>query len=133
MNTDDSDALPSTDDSVLLLHNPHCSKSRATLALLEQNGIAFRERRYLERPLSVEELRELGRRLERPVREWVRTGEASFAAAGVSAGADEDALLAAIAKDPALLQRPIVVRGERARIGRPPADVLDLFDGNGDA
>ena len=120
--------FPTSDDEVLLLHNPRCSKSRATAALLEERGIAFVERRYLDQPLSAAELAELARRLERPVREWIRRGEHAFRAAGLDLGADEGVLLAAIAGEPVLMERPIVVRGDRARVGRPPTEVLALFD-----
>ena len=119
-------ALPDAPDQLLLLHNPRCSKSRAARALLEQRGLPFEERRYLEEPLSADELLELRRRLDRPVAEWVRTGEAAYAEAGLDAGCDEQALLAALAAHPILLERPILVRGPRARVGRPPERVLEL-------
>jgi len=118
--------LPASDDEVLLLHNPRCSKSRATAALLLERGIAYTERRYLEDPLDASELKELRARLDRPVREWLRRGEP--AARALAPDSDEDALLAAMAREPALMERPIVVRGLRARVGRPPTDVLALFE-----
>lgn len=119
--------LPSSDDEILLLHNPRCSKSRATLALLEERGVDFETRLYLEDPLDEAELRELGRRLGRPVIEFTRTKQAEFAAASLAKDTDEDALLAAMAETPILMERPVVVRGERAAIGRPPEDVLALL------
>jgi len=120
--------LPSSDEEVLLLHNPSCSKSRATAALLAEKGIAFTERRYLEEPLSTLELKDLGQRLERPVREWIRQGEKAFAGAGLDVGADEGVLLDALADEPILMERPIVIRGKHARVGRPPTAVLELFE-----
>ena len=114
-------------DRLVLLHNPRCSKSRAARALLEERGVDFEERRYLEEPLSREELLELRERLGRPVREWVRKGEAAYAEAGLSASADEPALLDAIAAHPILLERPIAIRAGRAIVGRPPEQVLDLL------
>lgn len=117
--------LPPSDTEILLLHNPKCSKSRAARALLEERGVAFVERRYLEEPLSREELQELGRRLDRPVREWLRAKEAREA--GVDPGADETALLDAMASRPILMERPILVRGARAVVGRPPEKVLELL------
>jgi arsenate reductase len=113
-------------DSLVLLHNPRCSKSRAAHALLSERGIAFAERRYLEDPLSRAELASLRERLGRPAREWVRTGEAAFADAGLDAGSDDAALLDAMVRHPALIERPILVRGARAVVGRPPERVLDL-------
>ena len=120
--------LPTRDDDVVLLHNPRCSKSRATRALLEERGIAFGERLYLEDPLSRAELADLRRRLGRAPREWVRAGESVFGETGLTQDASEDELLDAIAAHPILMERPIVVRGDRAALGRPPERVLALFD-----
>ena len=119
--------LPS-DDTIVLLHNPRCSKSRATLALLEERNVAFVERRYLEEPLSIEELEDLGKRLARPVREWMRNKEEAFARAGLDAATTDSRLMAAMAEHPVLMERPILVRGGRAIVGRPPEDVLGLLD-----
>ncbi len=118
-------ALPD-DDTLLLLHNPRCSKSRAARALLEERGVPFLERRYLEETLCRAELAELRERLGRPVRDWVRRGEAAFREAGLDDGSGEDALLDAMAAHPILVERPIAIRGKRAVVGRPPENVLDL-------
>jgi len=115
------------DDMPVLLHNPRCSKSRAAHALLAERGVAFRERRYLEDPLSRAELAALRERLGRPASEWLRRGEAAYVAAGLDAGSGEAAILDAIAEHPILLERPILVRGARAVVGRPPEAVLDLL------
>jgi len=115
-------------DGLVLLHNPRCSKSRQAKALLEERGAAFEERRYLEAPLSRDELADLAARLGRPVGEWIRRKEAAFAEAGLDAGSGDAALLDAIAEHPILLERPILVRGERARVGRPPEGLLALLD-----
>lgn len=118
-------ALP--DDEILLLHNPHCSKSRATRQILEEAGVAYTERLYLEDPLSRAELDDLRGRLGRPAAEWVRKGEDAFQAAGLGADSDEGALLDAMVREPILMERPIVVRGRRAVVGRPPESVKDLI------
>jgi arsenate reductase len=115
------------DDTLLLLHNPRCSKSRAARALLEARGVAFAERRYLEDPLSREELGDLRQRLARPAQEWLRRGEEAARDAGLEAGASEDAVLDAMAAHPILIERPIAVRGGRAVVGRPPENVLELL------
>lgn len=120
-------ALPDSDDELLLLHNPRCSKSRAARALLEERGVDFRERRYLDDPLSREELAELGVRLGRPVAEWTRSGEAAFREAALGSDASEEKLLDAIAAHPILLERPVLVRGRRAVVGRPPERILELL------
>ena len=120
-------ALPGDDETLLLIHNPRCSKSRAAKALLEERGERFEVRLYLQEPLSRAELAELRRRLDRPAREWVRRGEPAFAAAGLGPESDDRAVLDAIAKHPELLERPILVRGERAAVGRPPEAILALL------
>ena len=114
-------------DALVLLHNPRCSKSRAAHALLTERGAAFAERRYLEDPLSRAELASLRERLGRPASQWVRTGELAFADAGLGEHSDEAALLDAIAAHPILIERPILVRGARAVVGRPPERVLELL------
>ncbi len=119
--------LPASDDELLLLHNPRCSKSRATLALLEEKGVAFAVREYLKDPLSKEELASLVERLGRPVSDLIRKQEAAFREAGCSAESSDDEILAATASAPILMERPILVRGSRAAIGRPPEDVLELL------
>ena len=119
-------ALPDG-DTLVLLHNPRCSKSRAAHALLSERGVAFAERRYLEDPFSRAELASLRDRLGRPASEWVRSGEAAFAAAGLGERSDEAALLDAMAAHPILIGRPILVRGARAVVGRPPERVLELL------
>ena len=120
-------ALPDS-RTLLLIHNPRCSKSRAAKDLLEARGIRFAERRYLEAPLSLDELRDLATRIGRPPSEWVRTGEPAYADAGLGAGSDADAILRAIAAHPALLERPVLVRGRRAVVGRPPERIGALLD-----
>lgn len=121
-------ALPTNDDQILLLHNPKCSKSRATLALLEENGATFETRLYLEDPLSIDELRDLGGRLGKAAVDYTRTKQAEFAEAGLGKDSASDAILAAVVNTPILMERPVVIRGARAAIGRPPEDVLALLD-----
>jgi arsenate reductase len=115
-------------DKFTLLHNPRCSKSRAAKALLEERGVAFRERLYLEAPLSAAELRELSTRLARPAAEWVRNGEPAYKEAGLGADAKDNAILAAMARHPILIERPILIASKRAVVGRPPERVLELLD-----
>lgn len=121
-------SLPVSETEILLLHNPRCSKSRATEVLLEQAGVEYQTRTYLEEPLSRTELAELARRLDRPAAEFVRRGQSEFAEAGLSAGSSQDEILDAMAAHPILMERPILVRGERAAIGRPPENVRALLE-----
>jgi len=117
-------ALPASDGELLLLHNPRCSKSRAARELLVERGVTFAERRYLDDPLSPAELAELAARLGRPPREWARRGEPAWT---LPDGAGDAEVLAAMAAHPILIERPILVRGARAIVGRPPERVLELL------
>jgi arsenate reductase len=94
---------------------------------LEEAGVEFSERLYLDDPLDEGELEDLERRLGRPVTEWVRRGEQAFAEEGLTPDASTSTLRAAMARSPILMERPIVMRGERAVVGRPPEDVKTLF------
>jgi arsenate reductase len=116
-----------------LYHNPGCSKSRAALALLEARGIDFGCIPYLDAPPSRDALRWLADRIEGGARAMVRSGEPTFAALGLDRPDVDDArLLDAIAAHPRLLERPILVVGDRAVVGRPPERILALFDAGGD-
>lgn len=113
----------------LLYHNPRCSKSRAALALLNERGIEPRIVAYLEQPPSIDELRNLLTLLGLGARELLRTGETEYKALGLDDPAlGEDALIAAMHAHPRLIERPILVVGDRAVIGRPPERVLELLD-----
>jgi arsenate reductase len=119
--------LPESDDELLLLHNPRCSKSRATLALLKERGVSFEVREYLDDPLSKEELVTLGERLGRTASGFVRAKESAFADAGCGPDTSDEEILEAMAASPILMERPILVCGARAAIGRPPEEVLELL------
>ncbi len=114
-------------DPIVLLHNPRCSKSRAAKAILEESGVNFEERLYLENPLSRKELAELHAKLDRPVIEWARKGEQAFKDAGLSKDDADGKLLDAMAAAPILMERPIAIRGDRAVVGRPPEDIERLL------
>lgn len=114
--------------SLAIFHNPACSKSREALALLQSQGLAPEVIDYLQAPPSLAQLRELRRRLGLDVRALLRTGEEAYANLGLDdAALAEDDLLAAIVAHPILLQRPIVVSGERALIARPPSLLLEFL------
>lgn len=108
-------------------HNPRCSKSRAALVLLEQAGVSVTERRYLDQPPSREEVVELLEKLAIPARDLVRRSEPAYAALAL-ADADEDGLVDAIVRHPVLLERPVVLVGERALVARPPERALELLE-----
>jgi len=112
-----------------IYHNPRCSKSRQTLKLLEEHGIEAEVIHYLETPPGIDELRGLVDALSLPVAQIVRTGESTFKDMKLDIDEMNDtSVFEAIASNPILLQRPIVVVGNRAAIGRPPESVLTLFD-----
>jgi arsenate reductase (glutaredoxin) len=117
---------------ITIYHNPRCSKSRETLALLDtlnQTGEPIDIIEYLKEPPTIEQLKVLHQQLGRPVRDMIRNTEAPYQELGLGDASLPDAdLLAAIAGHPVLLQRPIVVYQGKAAIGRPPEDVKSLFE-----
>jgi arsenate reductase len=114
--------------SVTLFHNPRCSKSRATLALLQERGIEPDIRLYLENPPSAAELRELLGLLGLAPRQLLRTGEQEFRDQGLANPDLNDAqLVDAMAATPRLIERPIVVANGKAALGRPPESVLEIL------
>jgi arsenate reductase len=111
----------------VFLHNPRCSKSRAALELVRDAGVELPVREYLRDPLSVDELRPIVKMLGvRPI-EIVRRGEAPFKALGLSDATPDDEVLRAMAENPILIERPIIVRGGRAVVGRPPEAVREIL------
>lgn len=109
----------------VIWHNPRCSKSRQTLKLLEARGIAPGVRLYLQDPPSAAELHAALAALGRPAADLIRWGEPAARALGRAA--PEADLVAAMAATPALIERPLVIHGSRAALGRPPEAVLALF------
>lgn len=123
-----ADAQPDPGATPQLFHNARCSKSRGALELLRERGIEPDLVFYLETPPDASRLRELVRKLGLPARALLRTGEPEYAALGLADPAlDDDALVAAMATHPRLIERPIFVQGDRAVIGRPPERVLELL------
>jgi arsenate reductase len=115
-------------DDTRLYHNPRCSKSRGALELLHAQGIQPRVIAYLDTPPTAEELQALLRLLALPARALLRTGEDEYAALGLAdPSLSDDALVAAMARHPRLIERPIFVHNGRAVIGRPPEQVLTLL------
>jgi len=111
---------------VTIYHNPRCSKSRETLKLIEDKGIAPRVVEYLKTPPSAAELAAILAALGKKPAEIVRKKEA--AEAGIDpAVLDDAALIAAMVANPAIIERPIVVNGAKAALGRPPESVLEIL------
>lgn len=113
-----------------LYHNPRCSKSRGAKALLDAAGVGYRLVEYLKAPPDRAELARLVAALDASPAALVRTGEPAFRALGVdrAALADPAAVVDLLAAHPALMERPVLVVGDRAVIGRPPERVRDLLD-----
>jgi len=114
--------------TVTIYHNPRCSKSRETLALLESKGIQPQVVEYLATPPDAATLEHLLQLLQLAPRELMRQKEAEYAELGLADPALTRAqLIAAMVAHPRLIERPIVVNGERAALGRPPENVLQLL------
>ena len=111
-----------------IYHNPRCSKSRATLALLEERGIGLDVVEYLKTPPTAEELKGLLDKLGIEARDLIRTNEQAFKDSGKDLSAPADELIDLMVRNPILIERPIVVAGNRARIGRPPESVLEILE-----
>ncbi|MFA7330192.1 MAG: arsenate reductase (glutaredoxin) [Candidatus Delongbacteria bacterium] len=120
---------------VRLYHNPRCSKSRETLALLRGQGVEPELVLYLEQPPSVAELEALADALGLEPPDFMRIKEPLFAELGLSRGDTRSRRewLELLARHPSLLERPICLVDGRARLGRPPQAVLELFDAPGSA
>jgi arsenate reductase len=110
-----------------IYHNPRCSKSRATLSLLEDQGIAPTVIEYLKTPLNANAIRSLLNKLSMEPLELARKGEMIFQELFADKTPTSAQLIAAMAAHPELIERPIVVVGDRAALGRPPENVLRLL------
>jgi arsenate reductase (glutaredoxin) len=113
---------------VTIYHNPKCTKSRETLALLLERGLQPKVVEYLKTPPSAAELDAILERLGSEPRALLRTKEPAYKEAGLdNPELTRKQLIAAMVKHPIVIERPIVVVGKRAAIGRPPERVLELF------
>ena len=111
-----------------LYHNPRCSKSRGALELLEARGLTPTVVRYLETPLSAAQLRDLLAKLNISARQLLRSGEDEYKALNLAdSGLTDAKLIDAMAAHPKLIERPILVAGDKAVIGRPPEKVLEIL------
>ena len=113
---------------VTIYHNPRCSKSRQTLALLRERGVDAESIEYLKTPPDKATLTGLLEALAMPASDLIRSGEPEYRALGL-AGEEttESRLLDAMVDNPKLIQRPIVICGGQARLGRPPEKVLEII------
>jgi arsenate reductase len=112
---------------VTIYHNPQCTKSRGTLALLQERGIAPRIVEYLKTPPTAAELRAIVDKLGIEPEQLVRKGEDVYKTKYAGKTLTDAQWIEAMVRDPILIERPIVVRGNRAVIGRPPENVRQLL------
>ncbi|MBL4667510.1 MAG: arsenate reductase (glutaredoxin) [Sneathiella sp.] len=114
--------------SVKILHNPKCSKSRQTLALLEENGISPIIIEYLKTPPNKEELQDILQKLGMQPRDLMRKKEAEYKENGLDdMSLSTDQLIEAMIANPKLIERPIVIKDGKVRIGRPPESVREIL------
>lgn len=114
--------------TVIIYHNPRCSKSRQTLALLNENGIEPEIREYLKDAPNADEIGEVLEMLGMEPRDLMRKNEAEYKENGLDdASLSRSELIAGMVSNPKLIERPIVVKEGEARIGRPPEKVLEIL------
>jgi len=114
--------------AVTIYHNPRCSKSRQTLALLEEKGVAPKVVHYLDNPPSEGELKTILEKLGLSPREFMRKGEVQYKDLQLEDTDKAEAVLIKImVENPILIERPVVVAGDKAAIGRPPEAILDIL------
>ncbi len=113
-------------DKITIYQKPTCSKCKATLAILDDNGQAYESINYYETPLTVDKLRELIQKLNLSARDVLRKDEPAARDLDLNTITEED-LIQLMVNNPDLMQRPIVVHGQEARICRPPENVRELL------
>lgn len=112
----------------IIYHNPRCSKSRQTLELLQQHGIALTVVEYLKTPPTKVQLQAILQKLGIKAQQIIRTGEVEYTELGLAKALhSEEELVALLVAHPKLIERPIVVHGDKAAIGRPPENVLAIL------
>ena len=119
--------MPAISSAVTLYHNPRCSKSRSALALLEEKGFRPAVVEYLKTPPTKEELRSILKKLGMKPEQIVRKSEDVYKQKFAGKSLTDEQWLDALAKNPILIERPIAVKGDKAVVGRPPENVLELI------
>ncbi len=116
-----------TNTPFTIYHNPRCSKSRSALAILEEKGVQPAIIEYLKTPPTNDELRSILKKLGMKPEQIVRKGEDIYKQKFADKTLTDEQWLDALVKNPILIERPIVVKGDRAVLGRPPENVLNLL------
>jgi arsenate reductase len=113
---------------IKILHNPRCSKSREALALLQQQALQVEVIEYLKTPLTADELAALLGKLGIPARQLLRSKEDEYKQLGLDdMSLSEQQLIEAMAQQPKLIERPVIIKGNKAVIGRPASNILSLL------
>lgn len=112
---------------ITIYHNPRCTKSREGLQILENSGKEFEIVKYLDEPISKEKLKEIITLLGIKPIELVRKNEAIWKSDYKGKQLSDDAIITAMVNNPKLIERPIVINGKKATIGRPPTQILDVI------
>lgn len=113
--------------AITIWHNPKCSKSREGLALLQESGSDFEMLKYLDTPITTVQIQKLLNQLGISARELMRTKEEIYKELDLAHESDDSKLIEAMAQHPRLIERPIVIRGNRAIIGRPPSLIVEFL------
>ncbi|MBT5935878.1 arsenate reductase (glutaredoxin) [Sulfurimonas sp.] len=114
-------------NKIKIWHNPRCTKSREAVSLLEENGCEPEIVKYLDNKLTNEEMKSLLKMLDMSARELMRTAEAVYKELGLKDVPDEEALINAMVENPKLIQRPILIKGSKAIIGRPASVIAEFI------
>ena len=114
--------------NIIIYHNPRWGKSRNSVGILDEKNIDYTIVKYIETPLSTEELKNLSQKLNLRPKDFIRKGESEFKSLKLSSNLDnDDFLFDAMSKFPKLMERPIIVNGDKACIGRPPERILEII------
>ena len=112
---------------MIIYHNPRCQKSRQTLQLLQEAKVEFQIRKYLDDPPTADELKEVIRKLDISPQTLIRKNERIYINQFKGRDLSDEEWIEVLVAHPVLIQRPIVIEGDRAVIGRPPENVRDLL------
>ena len=108
-------------------HNPRCSKSRASMEIVENSSGEFKVKKYLDENISVEDIKDVLNKLGISARELMRTKEDLYKELDVKNVSDEDKLIEIMSQNPKLIERPIIIKGSKAVIGRPIENTIELL------
>ncbi len=112
---------------MIIYHNPRCRKSRETLEIIRGKGVEPEIVEYLKEPLTVKQLRDIITKLNIPASDLLRKGETIFKEDYKGKDLSEEEWLLAMAENPVLMERPVVVKGNKAILGRPPENVNEIL------